>query len=86
MENDEIVYTFSGEGDGQINKIVEDLLKTGYDGGFSLEPHLFHGLSQELTTEERSKKAHKLYIEACLHFEKNLKQIRKRISRSCCSK
>ncbi len=33
-------YTFPGEGHGQVEKIVKDLLSSGYDGGFSMEPHL----------------------------------------------
>jgi sugar phosphate isomerase/epimerase len=34
------MYTFCGEGDGCVNEIVRDLLAKGYDGGFSIEPHL----------------------------------------------
>ena len=33
-------YTFPGEGDGDVRRIVQDLLASGYDGGFSIEPHL----------------------------------------------
>lgn len=33
-------YTYCGEGDGYVREIVGDLLKKGYDGGFSIEPHL----------------------------------------------
>ena len=33
-------YTFCGDGDGCVREIVRDLLATGYDGGFSIEPHL----------------------------------------------
>jgi sugar phosphate isomerase/epimerase len=36
----EMTYTFPGEGDGDVIRIVEDLLKSGYDGGLSIEPHL----------------------------------------------
>ena len=34
------VFTFPGEGDGEVPRIVGDLLKRGYDGGLSMEPHL----------------------------------------------
>ncbi|MEI7436572.1 MAG: sugar phosphate isomerase/epimerase family protein [bacterium] len=34
------VFTFPGEGDGNVRRIVTDLLQRGYDGGFSIEPHL----------------------------------------------
>lgn len=33
-------HTFPGEGEGDVERIVKDLLKSGYDGGFSIEPHL----------------------------------------------
>ena len=39
-ENDEDTYTYCGEGNGYVREIVGDLLKKGYDGGFSIEPHL----------------------------------------------
>jgi len=36
----EAEFTFPGEGDGDVRRIVGDLLKCGYDGGISIEPHL----------------------------------------------
>jgi sugar phosphate isomerase/epimerase len=36
----EVEYTFPGEGDGDVARIVCDLLAGGYDGGFSIEPHM----------------------------------------------
>jgi len=36
----EAEFTYPGEGDGYVKEIVEDLLANGYDGGFSIEPHL----------------------------------------------
>ena len=38
--DDKEVYTYCGEGDGFVKEIVGDLLARGYDGGFSIEPHL----------------------------------------------
>jgi sugar phosphate isomerase/epimerase len=35
----EEIYTFPGEGDGDVRKIIGDLIKTGYGGGLSIEPH-----------------------------------------------
>jgi len=35
-----VVYTYCGEGAGYVKRIVGDLLAKGYDGGFSIEPHL----------------------------------------------
>jgi len=39
-ENDGETYTFPGEGHGKVRDIVADLLRRGYDGGFSIEPHV----------------------------------------------
>lgn len=33
-------FTFAGEGDGDVRRILADLVATGYDGGISIEPHL----------------------------------------------
>jgi sugar phosphate isomerase/epimerase len=34
------LYCWPGEGDGEVKDIVSDLLESGYDGGFSIEPHM----------------------------------------------
>lgn len=42
------VYTFPGEGQGDVRRIVGDLYQRGYAGGISIEPHLaivFHDAS-----------------------------------------
>jgi sugar phosphate isomerase/epimerase len=36
----EDVYTYCGEGEGRVRDTIADLLAKGYDGGFSIEPHL----------------------------------------------
>jgi sugar phosphate isomerase/epimerase len=41
-------YQFPGEGQGQVRRIIKDLLASGYDGGISIEPHMavvFHDKS-----------------------------------------
>ena len=56
------VFTFPGEGDGDVRRIVGDLLSSGYDGGISIEPHLavvFHDKS--ITVKEEVKFAN--YVE-----------------------
>lgn len=43
-------YKYPGDGDGDVRKILEDLLVNGYDGGISIEPHLanvFHSANNE---------------------------------------
>lgn len=52
-EEDKAVFTFPGEGEGDAKKILDDLVKTGYDGGLSIEPHLavvFH--DKTITSDE----------------------------------
>lgn len=39
-EKNKAVFTFPGEGDGDVRKVVTDILVSGYDGGFSIEPHM----------------------------------------------
>jgi len=49
-------HFFPGEGDGDVLKIVRDLITGGYDGGFSIEPHMevvFHDESVEAKAEAR---------------------------------
>lgn len=46
-------FVFAGEGDGEVRRILQDLLSRGYDGGISIEPHLavvFH--DDKITSSE----------------------------------
>jgi len=36
----EATFTFPGQGNADLRRIVADLLAHGYDGGFSMEPHI----------------------------------------------
>ena len=50
------IFTYPGEGKADVEKIVQDLLSRGYDGGFSIEPHMavvFHDDSVKTTEEIR---------------------------------
>jgi sugar phosphate isomerase/epimerase len=61
-------HTFPGDGNGDVEKIVEDLLRTGYQGAFSIEPHLavvYHDGS--VTSPEEIRYAN--YIEYGRRFE-----------------
>ncbi len=52
----ETTHTFAGEGDGDTRFIVQDLLESGYDGGFSMEPHMsvvFHDQAVQSDDEIR---------------------------------
>ncbi len=50
----EPVYTFPGEGEGQVARVLRDLLEGGYDAGISIEPHMavvFHDANVTSTAE-----------------------------------
>jgi sugar phosphate isomerase/epimerase len=67
-------FTFAGEGSGDVKRIVGDLLKSGYDGGISMEPHLavvFHDKSVQ--SEEAVKYAN--YVEYGRRFMAMLKEL-----------
>ena len=56
------VYTFPGEGNGEVRKIVTDLLDLDYNGGFSIEPHMtISSLHKSDSSEKKSRFAN--YIE-----------------------
>lgn len=47
-------YKYPGEGDGQVRRVLRDLLASGYEGGISIEPHLavvFHDASVQSDAE-----------------------------------
>ncbi|GAB4371348.1 MAG: hypothetical protein Kow009_07660 [Spirochaetales bacterium] len=55
-ETQEEVYCWPGEGKGDVRRILLDLLRSGYDGGFSLEPHMqvvYHDPSVTAPLERR---------------------------------
>lgn len=67
------IFMFPGAGDGDVFKIVKNLLENGYDGGISIEPHLavvFHDGSVQ--SEDEIKYAN--YVEYGRRFEKLLKK------------
>jgi sugar phosphate isomerase/epimerase len=64
-------YTWPGEGDGEVVRIVRDLLARGYDGGISMEPHLsvvFHEAGGQTEADARMR----TYVEYGRRFEKIL--------------
>ena len=56
LERPECTFTYAGFGNGDVRAIVSDLLTSGYDGGFSMEPHLavvFHDAAQSAADDIR---------------------------------
>lgn len=40
-------HQYPGEGDSDVRRIIEDLVEKGYEGLFSIEPHIHRSLEQE---------------------------------------
>ena len=69
-----VTYTYPGEGNGDVKRIVADALRSGYDGGFSIEPHLgavFHDPSVVSDDDKR----YAMYVEYGRRMEALLKSI-----------
>lgn len=77
-EDGEPDYTFAGEGSAHVEAILEDLLRSGYEGMIAIEPHIvkvFH-LKEENPDESR---AYHLYVEYGQRFEKLFHKIENRV-------
>lgn len=75
IEDGKIRYTWPGEGDGDVRRIVRDLLGRGYEGGISIEPHLavvFHDASVTSKAEIR----YRNYVEYGRRMEKLIEEER----------
>jgi sugar phosphate isomerase/epimerase len=80
FENKVCLYSFPEEGDGDVRKIVKDLLMNGYQGGFSMEPHMatvFH----DKTSERPKVDGYTNYIEYGKRFVKMVDGINKELSK-----
>jgi sugar phosphate isomerase/epimerase len=67
-------YTFPGEGKGDVEKIVKDLLQSGYDGGFSIEPHLAVVFHDE-TVKSEDEVRYRNYVEYGRRFMKLVEKV-----------
>jgi sugar phosphate isomerase/epimerase len=73
-------YFFPDEGDCSVAAIVLDLLATGYDGDFSIEPHMavvFHDAA--VTSSEQARFDN--YVEYGRRFERMLDEARRRVGK-----
>ena len=71
----ECEYTFPGEGDGDVRRIMADLIARGYDGGVSIEPHMgavFHAGSVTADAQKRLD----LYVEYGQRMEAMIAELR----------
>lgn len=75
-EKKESVFTFPGEGKGDVRRIMEDLIARGYDGGISIEPHLavvFHDASKQSPDDVK----YANYVEYGRRMMKMIEEIKK---------
>src|SRR3954465_1662780 len=71
-------YKYPGEGDGAVRPIVKDLLASGYDGGFSIEPHMavvFHDASVSASEEAQ----YSTYVEYGRRLVKLIAEVRQEL-------
>jgi sugar phosphate isomerase/epimerase len=71
------IYTFAGDGDGDVRKILKDLFKNAYDGGFSMEPHMVKVFHDKSGCEESNRIAmYKNYVEYGQRFMKLVAEVK----------
>ncbi len=74
------VFTYAGEGCGDVRAIVCDLLRNGYDGGFSMEPHVavvFHDADPKKQEAGMAKLRFDTYVRYGRLFEKLVWDVKK---------
>ncbi len=73
--NGKTVYSFPGEGDGDVKRIVKDLLDNGYQGGFSMEPHMQAVFHEDAPEAEKDQARLDNYIEYGRRFMKLMDEL-----------
>ncbi|MFW5829274.1 MAG: sugar phosphate isomerase/epimerase family protein [Planctomycetota bacterium] len=68
-------FTWPGEGDGHVERILADLLGKGYDGGISMEPHLKVVYHEQATPADQATARAETYIEYGRRFMALLERI-----------
>lgn len=56
-------FTWPGEGEGFVKEIVGDLKKRGYNGGYSIEPHVAHAFHEAKPDVDMEKIKYDSYVE-----------------------
>ena len=77
-ETQKPTYTWAGEGQGDVRRVVKDLLSRGYDGGISIEPHLatvFHDDQKE----QKAAAMFSSYVEYGRRMERMIADIRREL-------
>jgi sugar phosphate isomerase/epimerase len=79
-ETGQTTFTFPGEGDGDVRRIVRDLLSDGYEGGFSIEPHL-SAVQHDQSVVSPEEQRYDNYIQYGRRMERVLASAREELSR-----
>ncbi len=70
-------YTMPGEGQGYVREVIKDLLASGYDGAFSIEPHIavvFHDAAVTSSAEQQFQS----YVDYGRALEELVREVRAR--------
>lgn len=70
-------FVFPGEGNCQVDKIIKDLLSSGYKGGFSIEPHMSSIIHLDKKAED-PEAAYRLYLK----YGRKAQTLLERVSKS----
>ena len=62
LAGDNMRYSYPGEGNARVREVIGDLLGRGYDGGFSIEPHLA-AIVHEGKAASESENAYDCYVQ-----------------------
>jgi sugar phosphate isomerase/epimerase len=68
-------HVFPGCGEGHVREIIADLLRIGYTGGLSIEPHMHAGLPAELGLTDAENR-YRTYVEYGRRLEHLVESIR----------
>ncbi|MBP7948100.1 MAG: sugar phosphate isomerase/epimerase [Verrucomicrobiales bacterium] len=74
-------YLLPGQGDGQVGRVLDDLIRSGYQGFVSIEPHVsvvFHstGAAADLDPEAKAAEQFQSYVDYGRALEALLQRIR----------
>ena len=62
-------FTFAGEGNADVPRILRDLKASGYDGGYSIEPHMVVVYHEAANQEDKSREQFDNYVMYAKKFE-----------------
>ena len=74
-------FCYAGDGSGDVRAIVLDLLKRGYDGGFSIEPHVASVFHEAEPERDKDELRYTSYVEYGRRFEKLLNECKAQTNR-----